>query len=409
MAGMKPEKEADELLEQILVDAYGEDEQLWAFRQSIEDDVPLPLEGAVIGEAVRVIKIDYHGNPQRGLLATCERPDGKTYQVALADVQFPDDSPATPYVRAYRQWLGASPTPKPRQSEARRGTRSSKAAVGEIDLTKPVELVVLGTKRQESTRCRLVGSDKELTLRSAAVWKVAPGEIITVEPRKHWTYARHPYLSGDITDTRIDVPALGLVPLRLTEMRMWDPSEEYWGEESEPLEDWTKEIIAHGPRPEYEMEKVVPGTSEDTDVDTDPILQAVELRESGDLMAADLALTALLIADLRCLDAHAHLGNLCFDHRPELALRHYDIGRRIGELSLGPEFTGLLPWGRIDNRPYLRCLHGYGLSLWRLNRFEEAAAVFARMLWLNPTDNQGIRFLIDDVQAGRSWEESEGH
>jgi hypothetical protein len=405
---MKPERETDELLEQILVDAYGEDEQLWAFRQVIEDDVPLPLEGTVIGETVRVTRVDYHGNPQRGLLATCDKPDGRTYQVALADVQFPDDSPASQYLRAYRQWLGASSTPKPRQSEARRGTRSSKAAVGEIDLTKPVNLVVLGTKRREAARCRLVGSDKELTLRSPDVWKVAPGEIITVEPRKHWTYARHPYLSGDITDKRIDVPALGLAPLKLNEMGMWDPNEEYWGEEGEPLEDWTKEIIARGPRPTYEMEKVVPGTSEEPDVDTDPILQAVELRESGDNLAADLALAELLIADLRCLDAHAHLGNLSFDHRPALALRHYDIGRRIGELSLGPEFAGLLSWGWIDNRPYLRCLHGYGLCQWRLNRFEEAAAVFTRMLWLNPADNQGVRFLIDDVRTGRSWEESEG-
>jgi hypothetical protein len=51
----------DELLEEILVDAYGEDEQLWAFRQVIEDEVSLPTEGAVIGEAVQVTQIDYDG------------------------------------------------------------------------------------------------------------------------------------------------------------------------------------------------------------------------------------------------------------------------------------------------------------------------------------------------------------
>jgi hypothetical protein len=26
------------------------------------------------------------------------------------------------------------------------------------------------------------------------------------------------------------------------------------------------------------------------------------------------------------------------------------------------------------------------------------------MLWLNPSDNQGVRFLIDDVQAGLAWQ-----
>ena len=71
-------------------------------------------------------------------------------------------------------------------------------------------------------------------------------------------------------------------------------------------------------------------------------------------------------ADLRCLDAHAHLGNSVFDWRPEEAIRHYEAGVRIGELSLGEGFDGLLPWGWIDNRPFLRCMHGFGLCLWRL-------------------------------------------
>jgi hypothetical protein len=29
------------------------------------------------------------------------------------------------------------------------------------------------------------------------------------------------------------------------------------------------------------------------------------------------------------------------------------------------------------------------------------------MLWLNPSDNQGVRFLIDDVTAGMEWKERE--
>jgi tetratricopeptide (TPR) repeat protein len=108
-------------------------------------------------------------------------------------------------------------------------------------------------------------------------------------------------------------------------------------------------------------------------------------------------------ADLRCLDAHAHLGNIAFDRGPEIAIPHCEVGFRIGELSFGESFDGLLPWGWIDNRPFLRCLNGFGLCLWRLGRFEEAENIFERMLWLNPSDNQGVRFLIDDVQAGLAW------
>jgi hypothetical protein len=102
----------------------------------------------------------------------------------------------------------------------------------------------------------------------------------------------------------------------------------------------------------------------------------------------------------RPMGRHAHLGNIAFDRGPEIAIRHYEVGFRIGELSFGESFDGLLRWGWIDNRPFLRCLKGFGLCLWRLGRFEEAENIFERMLWLNPSDNQGVRFLIDDVQAG---------
>ena len=92
---MTSRSDIETLLEEMLVDAYGEDEQLWAFRQVIEDEVPLPAEGAVIGETVQVTKIDYDGNPQRGLRATCRKPGGKTYAVALEDVEFQADSKAS--------------------------------------------------------------------------------------------------------------------------------------------------------------------------------------------------------------------------------------------------------------------------------------------------------------------------
>lgn len=403
---MKPDKTTEKLLEDILVDAYGEDEQLWAFWQAFEDAAPLPAEGAVIGETVAVTKIDYDGNPHRGLRAVCKKADGKTYELALADVEFPAESRAASYLKAYRRWLGVPALRKSRGAGYREKIKQAKAGVGEIDLAKSVELIVLGIKKQDAARCRLLGKDKELTLRTSGLWNVAPGEIVTVMPRKHWSYAGHPYLSADITGTRFDLAALNLTPLKLTDEGIWDPKDEYWGEDDNLLPEWAKEIIGRGSRPQYEMEQIVPGVKpDDFDIDTDPIFESVELKESGDFLGACHVLTGLLIADLRCLDAHAHLGNFEFDRRPEMALRHYDIGRRIGELSLGPDFKSVLLWGMIDNRPYLRCLHGYGLCLWRLKRFDEAAAIFTRMLWMNPSDNQGARFNLVEASVGNDWQE----
>lgn len=154
------------------------------------------------------------------------------------------------------------------------------------------------------------------------------------------------------------------------------------------------------------MEQVLPGADPE-DWDSDPILESSELKAAGRRGEAMILLQGLLAQDLRCLDAHAHLGNAEFDHRPELALRHYRVGAEIGDQALGHHFSGVLPWGLVDNRPYLRCLHGLGLCHWRLGRREQAAAVFSRMLWLNPSDNQGARFNLEQVEQGRDWEPDE--
>lgn len=146
----------------------------------------------------------------------------------------------------------------------------------------------------------------------------------------------------------------------------------------------------------------MPGADPD-DPFSDPIGVSNDRRDAGDRVGAYKLLMDLCEADLRCLDAHAHLGNFAFDRRPRDAMRHYEAGFRIGALSLGEAFDGVLPWGCIDNRPFLRCMHGFGLCLWRLKRFEEAGRIFDRMLWLNPSDNQGVRFLVDQVRAKEPW------
>ena len=386
------------LLEEILVDAYGEDEQLWAFRQVIEDEVPLPVDAFVLGEPVSIVEIAYDGNERRGLTARCRRDGGHEHVVSLADVRVAGQAKAARYVAVYRKWLGLEPVPAEERGSSSRG-KAHKAADEDIRLDGPVDLVVLSVK-DRAARCRLVNSSRIVTLRAGRLWTIAPGQIVSVRPGKHWRYAGHPYLSGEIESARIDAPSLGLVPLRLHEQGEWDPAEEYWGEG--PIETWAERIIARGPRPMYEMEQVLPGADPD-DWDSDTITESNDRKDAGDVDGARHILCRLLEDDLRCLDAHAHLGNMVFDRWPEEAARHYEIGVRIGELSLGDEFDGVLAWGLIDNRPFLRCLHGYALCLWRLGRFGEVERALDRMLWLNPSDNQGVRFILSAVQSGENW------
>ena len=77
---------------------------------------------------------------------------------------------------------------------------SARAASDGIDIDQPVDLVVLACK-SNALRCRLLGSDREITLRTA-VRDEFPGAIITVTPAKQWTHARHLYLSGDHRDPK---------------------------------------------------------------------------------------------------------------------------------------------------------------------------------------------------------------
>lgn len=129
----------------------------------------------------------------------------------------------------------------------------------------------------------------------------------------------------------------------------------------------------------------------------------------------ELAALAVKKSAIRCLDAHAHLGNWLFRNAAgpqsfslEKARKHFEIGVKIGEMSFPGDNNIVLPWGRIDNRPFLRCLHGYGLSLWRMGETEEARRQFERMLWFNPSDNQGVRSILLDMDEGNTWDDVEG-
>jgi len=224
-----------------------------------------------------------------------------------------------------------------------------------------------------------------------------------------WVFGHTRYAKGLITESRLDLPRLELEPLALEELGPWDPEDEEWLFEGgdHPI---YQEIRAAGERSLYEMEQVLPEDAVKLQWEEDPILEAAELSAAGEVGEAEDLLGELLTADLRCLDAHAHLGNLelssTWPGAVDRAGRHHRAGVEIAELTLGRGFRGLLPWGFIDNRPYLRCLHGHGLCLWRQRDLGGAAEIFRCMLWLNPGDNQGIRFLLANVEDGRAWAEA---
>lgn len=268
-----------------------------------------------------------------------------------------------------------------------------------------VEAVVLKVN-QRSARVRVLGEDEPITFRSSDASDVVPGHLVTLVVDRRWRW-RDAYASGRIEDPRIDVERLGLVPLPLRGGELLDLRRSYEPyRRPEPYAPLWRRLTAK-PRPSFEMDPIAWGLLPGMDPEDNPTCDAAELAAAGDREGARKLLMNVLCRDLRCIDAHAHLGNLEFDHDPEQAILHYEIGMRIGELSLPDGFDGVLLWGQLENRPFLRCLHGYGLCLWRRGQLAAAEQVFERMLSLNPNDNQGVRACWDDVRRGRTWDEAQ--
>jgi hypothetical protein len=342
-------------------------------------EVSLPADAHVVGEPVTVTQIRYPGLPRVGLVAACRRGE-HTYELGLADVVFPTGSASASLVARYRTWLGLAPI----VAQGPDAARPHKVEVDDIFVDRPVDLVVLACK-SNALRCRLLGSAREVTLRTAVRDEI-PGAIITVTPKKQWTHARHPYLSGSVSSVRIDVAVLGLVPLALHR------------------EDESQYDAVGCARAVFRIAQIAPDSDDAT---ASLLLDAQECIDARAYAEADELLHRVLAVDLRCLDAHALLGERNLAHWPTQALHHFELGVAIGSLTVRDDFGGVLPWGLVDNRPFLRCLLGFSRALLRLDRREDAAAVLRRLLRLDPADHLSARASLAAVEAGKTWRDME--
>jgi len=78
----------------------------------------------------------------------------------------------------------------------------------------------------------------------------------------------------------------------------------------------------------------------------------------------------------------------------------WERGVDIGRSAIPKRFrrgSSKIPWERLENRPFLRCLHGHALALSRDGRTEDAVAVLQEMLDYNPEDNLGAQEILMDV------------
>ena len=94
--------ELDRLIEEAIVDAYGESEQRVAFYTMLEEHLRLPFETEVLGIPVTVERIDMTDDDQ--IVAICRR--GRSRQsIPILDIRLPRPSPeGAEWIEAYRIW-----------------------------------------------------------------------------------------------------------------------------------------------------------------------------------------------------------------------------------------------------------------------------------------------------------------
>jgi hypothetical protein len=91
-----------ELIEQAIVDAYGEEEQVGGFFTMIEEYLAVPFRVKILGVDAAVEKVDMTLDGQ--IVAICRR--GKTRQkIPILDLPLPTPAPAgVEWIVAYRHW-----------------------------------------------------------------------------------------------------------------------------------------------------------------------------------------------------------------------------------------------------------------------------------------------------------------
>ena len=100
---MWPDGELDALPEDVLVDAYGDGEQLGAF-ECVFAGAGLPVAAEAVGLACTLARVEFDGDERRGLVAVIAL-DGRRRRLSLPDVVITDEShEAARLLAAFRRW-----------------------------------------------------------------------------------------------------------------------------------------------------------------------------------------------------------------------------------------------------------------------------------------------------------------
>src|SRR5258708_9945778 len=92
----------EKLIEEAVVDAYGEGEQVGGFLTMMEEHLSLPFSASILGVDVVVVRVDMTRSSQ--IVAICRR-DKIRQRIGILDLPLPTPAPAgAEWIAAYRHW-----------------------------------------------------------------------------------------------------------------------------------------------------------------------------------------------------------------------------------------------------------------------------------------------------------------
>jgi hypothetical protein len=98
-------KQLDKLVEEAMVDAYGDEEQFTSIIVTLDDNLPFPFTAQVIGETVEVIGIDERRSSLgRGVIAKV-RKGNKEYNVAMSELTVPENFKGRQWLEMYEYFI----------------------------------------------------------------------------------------------------------------------------------------------------------------------------------------------------------------------------------------------------------------------------------------------------------------
>jgi hypothetical protein len=93
----------DELIEEVTVDCYDEEEQVTGFFAVIEDNLALPFTTRILGAEASVAAVEMDDDGR--IKAICER-GGERQRIDLIDLPLPSPPPSgAEWIAAYRRWV----------------------------------------------------------------------------------------------------------------------------------------------------------------------------------------------------------------------------------------------------------------------------------------------------------------